>query len=80
MEPFSTTDVYYMKAVNTEVTPSSDPEKTYKKGVDDLLALKSNYQLSLRQNADLNEGQNALVLNNVTLGVGILLMMVMIYK
>ncbi len=79
MEPFSTTDVYYMKAVNTEVTPSSD-EKVYKAGVDDLLALKSNYQLSLRQNADLNEGQNALVLNNVTLGVGILLMMVMIYK
>ena len=79
MEPFSTTDVYYMKAVTTEVTPSSD-EKVYKAGVDDLLALKSNYQLSLRQNADLNEGQNALVLNNVTLGVGILLMMVMIYK
>ena len=79
MEPFSTNDVYYMKAVNTEV-PSSADEKTYKKGVDDLLALKSNYQLSLRQNADLNEGQNALVLNNVTLGVGILLMMVMMYK
>ena len=79
MEPFSTTDVYYMKAVNTEVIPSTD-EKVYKAGVDDLLALKSNYQMSLRQNADLNEGQNALVLNNVTLGVGILLMMVMIYK
>jgi hypothetical protein len=79
MEPFSTNDVYYMKAVNTEENPSTD-EKTYKKGVDDLLALKSNYQLSLRQNADLNEGQNALVLNNVTLGVGILLMMVMMYK
>jgi hypothetical protein len=79
MEPFSTNDVYYMKAVNTEVTPSAD-EKTYKKGVDDLMAVKSNYQLSMRQNADLNEGQNALVLNNVTLGVGILLMMVMMYK
>ena len=78
MEPFSTTDVYYMKAVSEE-KPSSD-EKMYKKGVDELLAVKSNYQLSVRQNADLNEGQNALVLNNVTLGVGILLMMVMIYK
>ena len=78
MEPFSTTDVYYMRAVSEE-KPSTD-ENTYKKGVDDLMAIKSNYQLSLRQNADLNEGQNALVLNNVTLGVGILLMMVMIYK
>ena len=78
MEPFSTNDVYYMRAVSEE-KPSAD-ENTYKKGVDDLMAVKSNYQLSMRQNADLNEGQNALVLNNVTLGVGILLMMVMMYK
>jgi hypothetical protein len=78
MEPFSTTDVYYINA-NPQNDPS-DPENTYKKGVDELLALKSNHQLSVRQNADLNEGQNALILNNVTLGVGILLMMVMIYK
>ena len=73
MEPFSTNDVYYINAKTNE-------EKKYKKGVDNLLAVKSNYKLTLRQNSDLNEGQNALVLNNVTLGVGILLMMVMIYK
>ena len=79
MEPFSTNDVYYMRAIADD-NESSVAEKDYKKGVDELLALKSNHQLSVRQNADLNEGQNALVLNNVTLGVGILLMMVMIYK
>jgi hypothetical protein len=73
MEPFSTNDVYYINA-------NTNDEQKYKKGVDDLLAVKSNYNLTLRQNADLNEAQNALVLNNVTLGVGILLMMVMIYK
>jgi hypothetical protein len=73
MEPFSTNDVYYINA-------NTNDEQKYKKGVDDLLAVKSNYNLTLRQNTDLNEAQNALVLNNVTLGVGILLMMVMIYK
>ena len=72
MEAFSTNDVYYIKATTND-------EKTYKENVDKLNGLKESYQLTQKQNGDLNTSQNALILNNVTLGVGIFAMMLMVY-
>ena len=84
MEAFSTNDVYYMKAT----APATDSlnqgpsieEKAYKENVDKLNGLKESYQLTQKQNGDLNTSQNALILNNVTLGVGIFAMMFMVYN
>lgn len=73
VEPFSTNDVYYVNAT----TPA---EKDYKEGVDKLNTLKQSYQLTEKQNADLNTSQDALILNNITLGIGILGMMWIMYK
>jgi len=67
MEPFSTTDVYYVNA-------GTDNEKKYKENVDKLIALQGSYGLTQKQNTDLNTGQNSLILNNVTLGIGIFAM------
>jgi hypothetical protein len=78
MEAFSTNDVYYVKALDT-ATASND-EKQYKANVDKLDELKASYGLSQKQNGDFNTSQNALILNNVTLGVGILAMMLMVYN
>ena len=72
MEAFSTNDVYYIEA-------STNEEKTYKTNVNKLNGLKESYQLTQKQNGDLNISQNALILNNVTLGVGIFAMMLMVY-
>ena len=72
MEAFSINDVYYIKA-------STNEEKTYKTNVNKLNGLKESYQLTQKQNGDLNTSQNALILNNVTLGVGIFAMMLMVY-
>jgi hypothetical protein len=77
MEAFSINDVYYTRA--TDPNPSND-EIIYKKNVDKLNGLKESYQLTQKQNGDLNISQNALILNNVTLGVGIFAMMVMVYN
>jgi hypothetical protein len=77
MEAFSTNDVYYVKALDTA---ASNDEKQYKTNVDKLDELKASYGLSQKQNGDLNTSQNALILNNVTLGVGILAMMLMVYN
>jgi hypothetical protein len=77
MEAFSTNDVYYVKALDTA---ASNDEKQYKANVDKLDELKASYGLSQKQNGDLNTSQNALILNNVTLGVGILAMMLMVYN
>jgi len=77
MEAFSTNDVYYTRA--TSSTASSN-EVSYKENVDKLNGLKESYQLTQKQNGDLNISQNALILNNVTLGVGIFAMMVMVYN
>ena len=81
MEAFSTNDVYYMKAstTTTDRVPSNQ-ETAYKKNVDKLNGLKESYQLTQKQNGDLNTSQNALILNNVTLGVGIFAMMLIIYN
>jgi hypothetical protein len=76
MEPFSTNDVYY---VNAGTDAKTGDETIYKTNVDKLNSLKSSYGLTKKQNADLNTGQTALILNNVTLGIGIFLMMWMIY-
>ena len=79
MEAFSTNDVYYIKATTADLEPSND-EETYKENVDKLNGLKESYQLTQKQNGDLNTSQNALILNNVTLGVGIFAMMLMVYS
>lgn len=79
MEAFSTNDVYYIKATTTDRQASND-ELTYKENVDKLNGLKESYQLTQKQNGDLNTSQNALILNNVTLGVGIFAMMLMVYN
>ena len=78
MEAFSTNDVYYIKA--TTDREASNDEITYKENVDKLNGLKESYQLTQKQNGDLNTSQNALILNNVTLGVGIFAMMLMVYN
>ena len=68
-----------MKATATDPEPSNE-ETAYKKNVDILNGLKESYQLTQKQNGDLNTSQNALILNNVTLGVGIFAMMLMVYN
>lgn len=77
VEPFSTNDVYYVNAGTDQAT---DAEKEYKEGVDKLNSLKQTYQLTGKQNADLNTSQDALTLNNITLGIGILGMMWIMYR
>jgi hypothetical protein len=79
VEPFSTNDVYYVNA-ETDPQNATNNEKNYKDGVDKLNALKQSYQLTEKQNADLNTSQDALILNNITLGIGILGMMWVMYK
>jgi hypothetical protein len=82
MEAFSTNDVYYIKAT-APAPDSSEPsneETAYKENVDKLNGLKESYQLTQKQNGDLNTSQNALILNNVTLGVGIFAMMLIVYN
>ena len=78
VEAFSTNDVYYVRAIN-ENSPTDD-EKTYKTNVDKLNLLKETYKLTERQNGDFNTSQNALILNNVTLGIGIFAMMWIVYN
>lgn len=73
MEPFSTTDVYYVNA-------GTHNEKKYKENVDKLIALQGSYGLTQKQNTDLNTGQNSLILNNVTLGIGIFAMIWMMSR
>ena len=80
MEAFSTNDVYYMKASTTTDRGPSIEETAYKENVDKLNGLKESYQLTQKQNGDLNTSQNALILNNVTLGVVIFAMMLMVYN
>jgi hypothetical protein len=75
MEPFSTNDVYY---VNAGTDTKTNDEIKYKENVDKLIALQGSYGLTQKQNTDLNTGQNSLILNNVTLGIGIFAMMLMI--
>ena len=76
MEPFSTTDVYYVNAGRDETQNQqlNKNEKLYKENVDKLIALQASYGLTQKQNTDLNTGQNSLILNNVTLGIGIFAM------
>lgn len=82
MEPFSTTDVYYVNAGKDETKESQldKDEKLYKENVDKLIALQASYGLTKKQNMDLNTGQNSLILNNVTLGIGIFAMMWMMSR
>jgi len=77
MEPFSTNDVYY---VNAGTDTKTNDEIKYKENVDKLIALQGSYGLTQKQNTDLNTGQNSLILNNVTLGIGIFAMMWMMSR
>lgn len=77
-EAFSTNDIYYIKANDADT--ATDDEITYKTNVDKLRALKSTVGFAQKQNVDFNISQNALILNNVTLGIGILAMMWMVYR
>ena len=91
-EPFSTNDVYYTKAdcsieinksngCNTQdIVDKTNCECKYKENVDKLTVLKSSSGLTKEQNRDLNEGQSALIMNTISLGIGILGMMWIIYS
>ena len=52
----------------------------YQDNISKLKQLKESYGLTQKQNADLNTSQNALILNNVTLGIGIFVMMLIVYN
>lgn len=91
-EPFSTNDIYYINAQNCSGINTSNGcytqdtgDKTnceckYKENVDKLTVLKSMRGLTKKHNDDLNEGQSALIINNISLGIGILGMMWIIYS
>jgi len=92
-EPFSTTDIYYINAkecssvTNTssgcytqDTADKTNCECKYKENVDKLTVLNSMHGLTKEQNNDLNEGQSALIINNISLGIGILGMMGIIYS
>ena len=88
-EPFSANDVYYMNAsCNTNpsigclnLTDGSDKancECKYKENVDKLISIPGG--LTKGQNSDLNESHTLLLLNNISLAIGIVGMMWMIYS
>ena len=91
-EPFSTNDIYYINAqecsgtntsngcFNQDTLDTSNCECKYKENVDKLTVLKSVRGLTKKQNDDLNEGKSALIINNISLGIGILGMMGIIYS
>ena len=88
-EPFSANDVYYTNAsCNTNpsigclnLTDGSDKancECKYKENVDKLISIPGG--LTKGQNSDLNESHTLLLLNNISLAIGIVGMMWMIYS
>jgi hypothetical protein len=92
-EPFSTTDVYYVNAVNCNnpvnasngcfthnTADKANCECKYKKNVDKLNAISASSGLSKSQYNDLNEEHTLLLFNNISLGVGIAGMMWMMYS
>ncbi len=91
-EPFSTTDVYYVNATdcNNVLSQSSgcysqntldvsNCQCKYKENVDKLNVLTASYGLTKSQNGDLNKEHSLLALKNISLGVGIAGMMLMMY-
>ena len=93
-EPFSTTDVYYVNATNCtynlntsigcnnnkDCTDKENCECKYKENVDKLNKLTASQGLTQTQNGDLNKEHSLLILNNISLGIGIAGMMLMMYS
>ena len=92
-EPFSTTDVYYVNAdqcdtagnvssgcFQQKVGDTANCECKYKENVDKLNAITSSSGLTKSQYGDLNKEHTLLLFNNISLGVGIVGMMWMMYS
>ena len=77
-EPFSTTDVYYTNCNYGDITNFS--ECKYKDNVDKLNALTASSGLTKSQYGDLNKEHTLLLFNNISLGIGIVGMMWMMYS
>ena len=72
VEPFSTTDIFY---VNCNPGDSASDECKYKQNVDKLNVLKDNVDTSNQQYQDVIESQSALIMSNIGLGIGIFAML-----
>lgn len=89
-EPFSTTDIYYVNADCNSYSSNDCFSQSsldipnchckYKENVDKLKQVNSSSGLTKEQYGDLNEERVLLVFNNVSLGIGIVGMMWMIYS
>ena len=87
-EPFSTTDVYYVNATDCNNSGAcyqnnidkDNCECKYKENVDKLNALTASSGLTKSQNNDLNKEHTLLLFNNISLGVGIVGMMWIMYS
>lgn len=67
-------------AISESVTTFDESKQNYKNKRNELNTIKKSFGLTKKQNADFNISQNALILNNVTLGIGILGMMWVVYN
>ncbi len=72
VEPFSTTDVFYVNAKDCDNL--NNAECKYKNNVDTLNALKVTTDTATQQYKDLSEDQSATILSNIGLGIGIFAM------
>ena len=88
-EPFSTTDVYYVNATSCndsgacyfqDERDKDNCECKYKENVDKLNALTASSGLTKSHNNDLNKEHTLLLFNNISLGVGIVGMMWIMYS
>jgi hypothetical protein len=89
-EPFSTNDVYYVQAncgsyssndcFSQSSLDISNCHCKYKENVDKLNEINSSAGLTKEQYGDLNKEHILLVFNNISLGIGIVGMMWMIYS
>jgi len=90
-EPFSTTDVYYVNATDCELLNKSNGcysqdtsdvsncQCKYKENVDKLNSLSASYGLTKSQKSDLNKEHSLSLFKNISLGIGIVGMMWMMY-
>ncbi len=86
-EPFSTNDVYYTKATDCDTitntsngcigttSDTANCECKYKENVDKLNNVISSNGLTKSQNGDMNTEQSLLIMNSISLGIGIVSMM-----
>ena len=73
VEPFSTTDIFYVNATNCDNINTS--ECKYKNNVDQMNELKVSADTAKQQYKDITEEQSALIMSNIGLGVGIFAML-----